>query len=99
MKRMLVWKQKMSASPQARNQNSDLFSLPRNSANIKRISRSIDHINTEHLRTEYGHRMGHSSDEDGILDRRLLSNYLSASQNRINDINNEYFDQYDILAR
>lgn len=99
MKRLLVWKMKMSAAPLARHQNSDQFSLPRNSSNMKRISRSIDHINTEHLHSEYGHRLGHASEEDVILDKRLISNYLSASQNRINDINNEYFDQYDILIR
>lgn len=68
MKRLLVWKQKMLSSPLTRHQNSGPSSLPRYNSSIstiKRISKSIDHINSEHLHSEYGHRIGNSSDEDG----------------------------------
>lgn len=103
MKRLLVWKQKMLSSPLSRPYNGgpSSSSLPRynsSMSSVKRISKSIDHINTEHLHTDYGQRIGNSSDEEGTMDRRFNSNYLSASQNRINDISREaYDDRYDIF--
>lgn len=68
MKRLLVWKQKMLSSPLTRHHNSGPSSLPRYNSNIsttKRISKSIDHINSEHLHSEYGHHIANSSDVDG----------------------------------
>lgn len=97
MKRLLVYKRKMNPTQINRVGPSSLPRYNSGMSTMKRISKSIDHINTEHLQSDYGHRMDNLTDDEGTMDRRFTSNYLSASQNRINDISriDPYDDRYD----
>lgn len=66
MKRLLVWKQKMLMSPLTRANNMAYAQQSRNNLNFsgaKQISKSIDHINTEHLQSDYGYKIGLADDE------------------------------------